>query len=175
MSAIDQRSVFESIRDRFSNLPLLKVVLLGLFLLTTGWIFVGSYSLSSSDSAIFPRLSGGILIVLFGLLFLKQFTPQILVDWLPHYEALTYGGGESEFQQYTLKNVYLTFFLFGCYVAAVYLVGFLIATPAYVLINLHIFNFGGWIRRGLILFAVILVTLFAYEVLRIPLDQGLLL
>lgn len=155
------------------KLPGLEGVLLVVFISVTLWILAGSFLLDSEASKLFPQLSGGIVLSLLVLYLLWEFVPDEYKDVLPEKEALTYGDEDESSEEFDENAVAVVFVLFGAYVLGVYLFGFLISTPLYVYGNLRFYDYGTRRRELLIAGLTFVVVSVAYQVFRIPVDQGL--
>jgi len=152
----------------------LESVLLALFVGVTVLIFFGSFNLNSESSALFPRLSSGIVIILLVLMLLWRFIPDRVIDHLPDHEALSYGDEDTETEDRDERDVHVIFIMFAGFIFSASVIGFFFAAPVYVYANLKYFKYGSKKRKLLIVGLTVVTISIAYEVLRIPAYQGLL-
>ena len=153
----------------------LKNAVLGVLVITTLWIFGGSFLLNKSASKLFPQLTGGIVLVLLLTYFGWELLPEDFKNFLPEHEALTYGEDEQEGEERNEKDVLFTFASMGGLIVGIYVLGFLIAIPLYLYLNLWYFDYGTRRKKLFVVLISLLVTIVAYVILTIPIDQGLLL
>jgi len=152
----------------------LETILLGIFFVITAWILIGSLSLNSEASKLFPQMTAGIVLILFMLLFVSKALPDKLQDRLPEQNTLTYGEDEAAAKEFDERYVVIVFLMFGAFIIGAYILGLFVAVPVYVYTNLHYFEYGSRRRRLAIIIITLIIVSISYEIFRIPPSQGVL-
>lgn len=152
-----------------------EIALVVLFVTVTGYIFYGSFLFDRRGTHIYPRLTGGITLVLLAVFLTFQILPDDLQEVLStSHEALTYGVIDEEVDMDT-NTVWMVFIIFSGYVLTSILIGFFLATPLFTHTILRYFGYGSTRKRAVITAAAMAIVGIAYAILRIPIATGMLI
>jgi small-conductance mechanosensitive channel len=101
-------------------------------------------------------------------------TPMKMVSSKNSGELLTYGGSSND-NDLDVDQTRFIFILYCLFLIAAYFFGFLVSVPLYVYVNMTYFRFGSKKERLLVICLAVLITIISFIVLRIPLNQGVLI